>query len=91
MFLGISCPQLFISRLSLLGKGTRLMMGHVALREPMVVGAISETQREMELRTFVASATAEEVVARLARLETRVVQLDARLRAVREIVDDAGL
>lgn len=67
------------------------MMGHVALREPMVVAVISETQRETELRTFVASATAEEVVARLARLETRVVQLDARLRAVREIVDDAGL
>lgn len=67
------------------------MMGQVALREPMVVTVVSEPQREIELRTFVDSATAEEVVARLARLESRLVQLDSRLRAVREIIDDAGL
>ena len=67
------------------------MMGQIALREPVVVGVIAEPQRILELRTFVTSATSDEVVARLARLETRLVQLDARLRAVRELIDDAGL
>lgn len=67
------------------------MMGQIALREPMVVGVVAEPQRILELRTFVTSATSDEVVARLARLESRLVQLDARLRAVRELIDDAGL
>lgn len=67
------------------------MMGQVALREPVVIGVTVEPQRVQELRTFVTSATSEEVVARLARLETRLVQLDARLRAVRELIDDAAL
>jgi len=66
-------------------------MGQMLLREPVVIDAVAEPQRVTELRLFVTSASPEEVVARLARLETRLIQLDERLRAVRDIVDDAAL
>lgn len=51
-----------------------------------------ETSRDDEqLRAFVLTATTEEIIERLSRLERRLVELDARLRAVREIVADAEL
>ena len=49
------------------------------------------TSRDDDLRAFVLGATTEEVIERLVRLEHRLVELDARLRAVRDIIDDARL
>ena len=57
----------------------------------MVEIRLTTTGNDEDLRGFVASATTEEIIERLMRLEHRLVELDARLRAVRDIVDDAAL
>ncbi len=57
----------------------------------MVETQVAMTRADEDLRSFVLTATAEEVIERLSRLEHRLVELDARLRAVRDIVHDAAL
>jgi len=52
---------------------------------------LTSTSHDDDLRAFVLTATTEEVIERLVRLEHRLVELDARLRAVRGIIDDASL
>lgn len=57
----------------------------------MVEMYVPTTERDEDIRAFVLSATTEEVIERLSRLERRLVELDARLRVVRDIIDDAAL
>jgi hypothetical protein len=52
---------------------------------------LTTTGNDEDLRGFVETATTEEIIERLIRLEHRLVELDARLRCVRDIVDDAAL
>ena len=52
---------------------------------------VTATGHDEDLRAFVLAATTEEMIERLMRLEHRLVELDARLRAVRGIIEDADL
>ena len=58
----------------------------------MTVESIMTTAaHDEDVRAFVLSSSSEEIIERLTRLERRLVELDARLRAVRDIVEDAHL
>ncbi len=46
---------------------------------------------EDEVREFVSSASPEELIERIVRMELRLRELDARLREVKAVVEGAGL